>query len=148
MAPVLPLACAAARMQPVYVGDVADAFVRALKDKTTIGKRYDLGGPQVMSLLEIVRYVLDVTGWHRLVLPLGAGLSSLMAAVLEHVPGKPFSKDNLRSASQDSVTSPQHPGLADLGITPTAISAIVPGYLGTHSTTLAIDRLRQHAGRE
>ncbi len=147
LAPVLPLACAAARMQPVYVGDVAAALVSALQDKSTLGKRYALGGPQVMTLHEIVRYVLVVTGWRRVVLPLGSGLSRVLAEIMEHLPGKPFSRDNLRSASLDSVILPQHPGLADLGITPTPISAIVPGYLGRGSTTLAVDKLRQHAGR-
>ena len=147
LAPALPLACAAARFQPVYVGDVADAFVLALADKATIGKRYDLGGPQVMSLQEIVAYTLRQRGRCRLVLPLGSGLSRLMAEVMEHLPGKPFSRDNLRSASMNSVLTPGHDGLAELNIAKTPVAAIVPGYLGHRGVLARYDRLRERAGR-
>lgn len=147
LAPVLPLACAAARFQPVYVGDVATAFVRALDDKSTYGKRYDLGGPTVMSLLEIVRYALRQRGRSRLVLPLGAGLSRLMAEVMEHLPGKPFSRDNLRSASLNSVLAAGHDGLAELHIEKTHVSAVVPTYLGRRGLLARYDRLREGAGR-
>jgi NADH dehydrogenase len=146
-APILPLACAAAKMQPVYVGDVAEAFVNALHDNAAIGQRYDLGGPDVMSLHQIVRYVLATTGWHRLVLPLGHGLSRVMAEVMEHLPGKPFSRDNLRSASVDSVVPAEASGLAALGCAQTPVGAIVPGYLGKTSEADKFDRLRQHAHR-
>ena len=147
LAPMLPLACAAARFQPVYVGDVADAFVRALGDKTTFGKRYDLGGPSVMSLQEIVAYTLRQRGRWRLVLPLGAGLSRVMAEVLEHLPGKPFSRDNLRSASLNSVLAAGHDGLGELNIPKTPVSAIVPAYLGQRGVLARYDRLRERAGR-
>ena len=147
LAPMLPLACAAARFQPVYVGDVADAFVTALNDKTTVGQRYDLGGPRVMTLAEIVRYGLATSGRCRLILPLGAGLSRVLAEVMEHLPGKPFSRDNLRSANLDSVLPSGHDGLAALGIAKTPVEAIVPGYLGHAGSLARYDRLRRHAGR-
>ncbi len=147
LAPVLPLACAAARFQPVYVGDVADAFVHALGDKATVGKRYDLGGPSVMSLQEVVAYTLRQRGRCRLVLPLGSGLSRVMAEIMEHLPGKPFSRDNLRSASLNSVLAAGHDGLAELHIPKTSVAAIVPAYLGQRGVLARYDRLREHAGR-
>lgn len=147
LAPVLPLACASARFQPVYVGDVAAAFVRTLNDKSSFGKRYELGGPTVMSLLEIVRYALRQRARWRLVLPLGPGLSRLMAEIMEHLPGKPFSRDNLRSASLDSVLADGHDGLAELGIAKTPVTAVVPTYLGQRGLLARYDRLRERAGR-
>ena len=125
---VFPLACASARFQPVYVGDVATAFVTALDDKTTYGKRYDLGGPEVMTLAQIVRYVADVIGKTVVIIPLGKALSAVQANILEYVPGKPLSRDNLRSTEEDSVLIADN-GLLTLGITPTAMDVIVPTYL-------------------
>ena len=125
---VFPLACASARFQPVYVGDVAAAFITALDDKTTYGKRYDLGGPEVMTLAQIVRYVADVVGKTVVIVPLGKALSALQANIFEYVPGKPLSRDNLRSTEEDSVLIGEN-GLLTLGITPTTMDVIVPIYL-------------------
>ncbi len=144
--PVLPLACANARFQPVYVGDVADAFVRALDDRATHGARFDLGGPEIWTLRRIVDYVIELTGRRRLVLPLGPTLSRLQAEVLEHVPGKPFSRDNLRSARLDSVC-PGPNGLLALGVTPTPIAAVVPEYIGAHTERRRYDGFRGRARR-
>ena len=128
LGPVLPLACASTRFQPVYVGDVASAFIDSIENKATFGRKYDLGGPDILTLKEIVDYVNDLAGLNRLVLPLGKVLSSMQAQVFEFVPGKPFSKDNLRSASEDSVITGDN-GLELLGITPTSYRAIVPKYI-------------------
>ena len=84
--PVIPLAGAHARFQPVWVGDVATCFVRALVDNETIGARYDLCGPTVYTLAELVRFVADASGNPRSVLALGPGLSSLQARVMERLP--------------------------------------------------------------
>ena len=143
---VFPLACANARFQPVYVGDVAEAFVRCLDDRATFGQRFDLGGPEQKSLIELVRYVADVTGTRRLVIPLGSALSKLQANVLEYVPGKPFSRDNLRSASEDSVCRGEN-GLVTLGIEPTAIAEVVPYYLGDRSIRKRYYDMRSAARR-
>lgn len=125
---VFPLARADARFQPVYVGDVADAFVRALGDPATRGARFDLGGPDVLTLGEIVRYVAGLIDRPVWILPLGATLASLQANVLEYVPGKPFSRDNLRSLQEDSVLDEEN-GLDKLGVAPTPMHVIVPQYL-------------------
>ena len=144
--PFFPLACADARFQPVFVGDVTRAFVGALPDRSTFGKRFDLGGPQVQTLLEIVRYVAKLTDSKRIIIPLGPAMSKLQANVLEYVPGKPFSRDNLRSVSEDSVCRGEN-GLTLLGIKPTAIGAIVPSYLGGRVERMRYYEMRATAGR-
>ncbi|MGR8949093.1 MAG: complex I NDUFA9 subunit family protein [Gammaproteobacteria bacterium] len=128
ISPVLPLACARTRFQPVFVGDVADAFLGTLGNKTSFGRKYDLGGPDIVTLKEIVDYVNQVSGLNRIVLPLGDRLSKIQAQVFEYVPGKPFSKDNLRSASEDSVIVNEN-GLELLGIKPTSFRSVVPKYI-------------------
>lgn len=130
LSPVLPLACASTRFAPVYVLDVAEAFCRALEDRATHGQRYDLCGPEVFTLEEVVRYTARVCGLRRLIVPLSRGLSSLQAGVFEHLPGKPFSRDNFRSTELDSVCTGALPGLEALGIVPTAVDTVVPQYLG------------------
>jgi uncharacterized protein YbjT (DUF2867 family) len=128
ISPVLPLACARTRFQPVYVGDVADAFIAALEHKTTTGRKYDLGGPEVLSLKEIVEYTNELCDLNRIIIALGPKLSKLQARVCEYIPGKPFSLDNLRSASEDSVIMHDN-GLHELGISPTSFRSVVPNYL-------------------
>lgn len=129
ISPVLPLACAQTKFQPVFVGDVSKAIVGALTDRTTFGERYDLGGPEVKSLLDIVRYVSKLTDSNTIVVPLGPTMSKLQANIFEYYPGKPFSRDNLRSASEDNVCRDNN-GFAQLNIKPTAIGEVVPTYLG------------------
>lgn len=123
LSPVLPLACPDARFAPVYVGDVADAFIAALRDKATFGTRIDLCGPREYALKELVRYTARVMGIRRLVIGLPARLSRAQATVLERVPGKPFSLDNYRSLTRDSVCAGDQR-------CPTSLESVVPGYLG------------------
>lgn len=117
--PGLPLGGADARFQPVWVGDVAEAFVRALEDTASIGQSYDLVGPEVMTLGEIVRLTAQTKGWRRVVLPLPPALGRIQAEVGEHLPGKPISRDNWRSLQRPSTSSDN--GLPRLGITPTDV---------------------------
>ncbi|MDA0821136.1 MAG: complex I NDUFA9 subunit family protein [Proteobacteria bacterium] len=126
---IFPLACAKSKFQPVYVGDVCRAIIASLGDQSTFGNRYDLGGPEQKTLREIIDYVAELTGRHRMVIPLGAFLSKVQANVFEYFLGKPFSRDNLRSASEDSVCQGEN-GLVTLGIHPTSVNEIVPTYLG------------------
>lgn len=128
---VFPLACPNARFAPVYVDDVASAFVTALGQPLTIGRRYDLCGPQVFTLRELVAYTDRQIGGHHRIVGLSDGLSKLQAALLELVPGKPMSLDNYRSLQVDSVCGA--PIAAELGIRPAAIDAVVPRYLGRRS---------------
>lgn len=128
LVPALPLARANAKFAPVYVGDVADAFARALQDAASVGQTYELYGPQTLTLAQIVRYTARHLGLRRAVLPLPDALARIQAAICDFVPGKPFSTDNYLSLKIDSVGGID--GLHRLGITPTAIDAIVPAQLG------------------
>jgi NADH dehydrogenase len=123
----LPLACADAKFAPVYVGDVAEAFVRCLARKDVAGRTFQLCGPEVVSLGEIVRMTARVLGLRRWVIPLPRRVARLQAAVMDFVPGKPFSTDNFLSATVDSVCD--RDGLAELGIARTPLRATVSRYL-------------------
>ena len=142
---VFPLACADSRFAPVYVGDVAAAMARALEDATSIGKHCDLCGPDVFTLAELVEYTARQIGVQRRIWKLGDSLSRFQARVLEYAPGKPFSRDNYWSLQKDSVCAQN--SLVDFGIAPTAIEAIVPGYLGDRSVRGGYQRLRSQARR-
>jgi len=125
---IMPLACGSARFAPVYVGDIAEVFCRALTNRATYGQRYDLCGPQDYTLQELVCYTRDQLGLRRRVVSLGPGLSRLQATALEFMPfWKPFSRDNYDSMQTDSVCSGPFP--ACFGIRPRHIDEIVPGYL-------------------
>lgn len=124
---VFPLACPDSRFQPVYVEDVVHAFTASLDNHKTFGQRYDLCGPKVYTLREIVEYVAKLLGKRVCVVGLPDGLSYLQAAMLEFAPGKPFSLDNYRSLQVDSVCEKGFPEL--FGITPTSLDEIAPGYL-------------------
>jgi uncharacterized protein YbjT (DUF2867 family) len=131
-APGLPLGGADTRFQPVWVGDVADAFVRALDDAGTIGRSYDLVGPEAMTLREIVQLTARTKGWTRIVVPLPKPLGRLQAEIGEHLPGKPISRDNWRSLQHDSTSDDN--GLPKLGIVPTDVRAKLPEILGLART--------------
>jgi NADH dehydrogenase len=122
-----PLACPGARFQPVYVEDVVRAFADSLDNHKTFGQRYDLCGPQIYTLREIVEYVAKLLDKRVCVVGLPDGLSWLQAAMLEFAPGKPFSLDNYRSLQVDSVCEKGFPEV--FGITPARLEEIAPGYL-------------------
>src|SRR5690606_1071943 len=126
---VFPLACADTRFQPVYVEDVARAFVASLEAYRTYGARYDLCGPKVYRLRDIVAYVAALEQRRTRVLALGERLSRLQAAVLEYAPGKPFSRDNYLSLTVDSVCRGTNALAEVFGIAPTPLERIVPGYI-------------------
>lgn len=125
LTPVLAIACPEARFQPVYVGDVANAFVMALDERSSFGKRYDLCGPKVYTLRELVEYVCRVTGRSRMVIGLPDSLGNLQAWTLEHLPGPLMSRDNLLSMQVPSVSDQPLP----FGIVATPMEAVVPRYL-------------------
>lgn len=126
---IFPLPCAQARFAPVHVVDVAEAFARAIDDRATFGRRYDLCGPREYTLAELVRYTARCRGLGRAILPLPDLISRIQAAILDFFPGKPFSTDNYLSAQVDSVCKCN--GLLALGIRPSPVEAIVPRYLRT-----------------
>ncbi|OGI47684.1 MAG: epimerase [Candidatus Muproteobacteria bacterium RIFCSPHIGHO2_01_FULL_65_16] len=141
---VFPLACPNARLQPVYVEDVAQAYALALDDHGTFGKRYDLCGPKVYTLREIVEYTARLLHLRTRIVGLPDTLSRLQAAVMEFVPGKPFSRDNYNSLKLDSVCAKGFPEV--FGIAPVGMEQIVPGYLGGGAQARYTE-LRGHAGR-
>lgn len=124
---VIPLARAGARFAPVWVGDVAEAFARALADRSTAGRSYDLCGPEVFALGALVRLAGESSGTRAHVLPLPDWAARLQARVMDFVPGKPFSTDNYRSLTVDNISDDD--GCARLGITPASLRAIAPTYL-------------------
>ena len=128
LSPALPLARAGAKFAPVHVDDVVEAFRRALADPRSVGEVYELYGPDVLTLAEIVRMTARQLGLRRWVLPLPDALGRLQALAFDHVPGKPFSSDNFRSLLTDSVGGID--GLHRLGIVPTRVAKILPDILG------------------
>lgn len=126
-APFMPLPRADARFAPVYVGDVVEAMVTALAQRSTGGNTYQLCGPRVYTLREIIDLIRTTLGTSKPVIALPDGIARLQAAIMDHIPGKPFSSDNFRSLSVASVCDAD--GLGRLGIEPTSMEAIVPTYL-------------------
>jgi len=124
---VFPLACPNARLQPVYVEDVVQAFVSALDRQATFGQRYNLCGPQVYSLREIVTWLARQLGLKRRILPLNNVLSMAQAAVLQFAPGKPFTLDNYQSLQVASVCEAGFPVI--FGVTPSRLEDVVPTYI-------------------
>ena len=127
--PFMPVIAGDTKMQPVYVGDVADAVIAGLTKPETAGKTYELGGPVVWTFREILAYILRETRRRRRLIEIPMGLARFQASVAERLPTKPFTRDQLLLLSRDNVVADGALGLADLGIVPTPIELIVPEYL-------------------
>jgi uncharacterized protein YbjT (DUF2867 family) len=138
---LLPLARARARFAPIDVRDVASAFTRSLTDRSTLGQTYELCGPQIMSLAEIVRLTAHVAGLPCHIVPLPDLLARMQGLVMGLLPGKPFSLDNFRSLTVDCVC--RQDGCARLGIHPTHMLAELPGYLGHEDRDAQLAVLRR-----
>jgi NADH dehydrogenase len=143
LAPVMFLAKAEARFQPVYVEDVATAFLRAFDDRAHIGRSYDLCGPRVYTLRELVALTGRLSGHPRPIIGLGEALSYLQAFALELLPVKLMSRDNLASMKVDNVSSAPFP----FGIEPAAIEGVAPLWFGTATPRGRYTGFRSHAGR-
>jgi uncharacterized protein YbjT (DUF2867 family) len=127
--PVMPVICGGTRFQPVYVGDVADAVMAALGRADAAGATYELGGPRVLSMRELLAYILQETGRPRRMIDVPMGLARLQARFMELAPGKPLTRDQLLMLQRDNVAADGMPGLAELGIVPTPVELVVPAYL-------------------
>jgi len=126
--PVMALGRADARFQPVFVGDVAQAFANALDAPSTHGRCYELAGPDVLTLRELVALAGRLAGHPRPVLALPDALGRLQAAALEFAPGPTLmSRDNFDSMEIANVAS--GPIAAELGVEPTPLAAVAPSYL-------------------
>jgi NADH dehydrogenase len=143
--PVIPLGSADARFQPVYVGDVAQAFFNALQLPHCAGKIYELGGPTDYSLRQLVQLAGWYSGCSRPIFALPPALGYLQALMLEHLPGKLMSRDNVASMRVDNLTS--GPIAAELRITPTSLETAAPLYLSPRDPQRQFDIYRSNARR-
>ena len=152
LAPVVPLACPNTRFQPVHVEDVAQAFVKSFGELDSIGKSYDLCGPRVYRLRELVEYVGRITGHRRWILGLNDGLSYLQASSMEMPPLRQIlrsldmlmTRDNYYSMKVDNVCGCDFP----FGIAPAALEAVAPSYLGNRAPRARYRWFRGRAGRD
>ena len=123
--PVMPLAGAGARFQPVWVGDVAQAVVNSLALAQAPGPVIECAGPEVLTLKQIVQRVGDMAGCRRPVLALPEAVGMLQAAVMGLMPGEPLmSRDNVLAMRVPNVAGGTLPGLASLGITPVSLAKL------------------------
>lgn len=130
LAPALPLIGGGkSKLQPVYVGDVAQAVAHCLERSDTQGKIYELGGPHIFTLRQILTYILRTIEKPRLLAPLPFGLASLVGTIGELMPRPPLTRDQVKLLKTDNVVSPDALTFADLGIQPTSVEMVVPYYL-------------------
>ncbi|HSX93596.1 MAG TPA: complex I NDUFA9 subunit family protein [Hydrogenophaga sp.] len=152
VSPVMPLAGADARLQPVWVEDVAEAIAVCLDEdaigRASIGRTIECAGPEVLTLRELVRLAGRLSGAERPVIGLPLAVGRWQAALLELLPGEPLmSRDNVASLSVPNVASGTLPGLDSLGITPSSVHAIAPTYLGERNARTRLLHLRKQVRR-
>lgn len=128
MLPMVPVIGANAKFQPVFVGDVAHAVAAAL-DAGHAGQSYELGGPQVMTMIELNRWIAEATGRDKAFVPVPDLVASTMASLTGWLPGAPITTDQWLMLQNDNVVSDNARGLAALGIAPTPLEAVAPGWL-------------------
>jgi NADH dehydrogenase len=131
--PALPLiGGGGTKFQPVFVGDVAEIVARAVEGSVD-GGVYELGGPETKSFRELMAYLLQVIGRRRLLVPVPFAVAEVQAQLLELLPGKLLTGDQVKLLRRDNVVSPEAVAegrtFAGLGFAPTAMAAVVPGYL-------------------
>ncbi len=138
LSPFLPLIGGGATLfQPVYVGDVAEAVIRALADPATRGRTFELGGPRVYSFRALLEYMLAVTGRRRRFINLSFGAAEALAGLLAWLPSPPLTRDQVRLLRRDNVVGADAAGLSALGVHATPLEVIVPTYLARARRLLA-----------
>ena len=141
-----PLAMPHARFQPVFVDDVVDAIVRCLQQPAASSRQtYQLGGPQIYTLREIVGMVAKITGRGRVIVGLPNFAARIQALLMDFVPGRPFSSDNYRTLGVDSVC--KEDGFSKLGIRPKSMAASARLFLGAQEDNARLSQNRAAAGR-
>ena len=145
IAPVLPLASADARFQPIWVGDVARAFATALGNRRCFGETYGLCGPTVYTLEELARLAMRLAGHERRIVRLGSGIARLQALVFEHLPGKLLTRDNLRSMQVPNTCGGAFPAV--FGFKPAALEAVATSWLAQTWGRARYTAYRDAAGR-
>ena len=133
-APFVPLfGGGRALLQPVYVGDVADAALVCLKTQAHRGKTLELGGPRVLNYRELFRLAVDMTGYNRPIMTLPFWTGYLMAFFGKLLPKPPITSDMLYLMQHDNVVTEGRPGFADLDIAPRTLEAIMPTFMDAFS---------------
>jgi uncharacterized protein YbjT (DUF2867 family) len=127
--PIMPVIAGETLFQPVYVGDVADAVMATLLGPGFGGRLYELGGPAVLSMRDVIRYVLRETQRRRPLVNVPMSLARLQARAMELLPGKPLTRDQVLMLARNNTVSPGTPGLPALGIVPTPLEMVAPSYL-------------------
>lgn len=138
----LPVACGAAKMQPIYVEDVSRVFVSALEDKDTFSQRYNLCGPKQYTLAQIVAYVATLHGRKQKIISLGESMSRLQSIFL----GNLLTTDNILSLRAPSVCENGFP-IDIFGFEPTSMESVAPRYVGGAARVQKQDQFRQKANR-
>lgn len=126
LAPFMPVIAGRTKLQPVYVGDVADAIMAAIDRPREM---FELGGPRVWSMREILAYILQQIGRDKRMIPVPMCIARIQAAIMELIPGQLLTRDQLLMLQRDNVVTPGNPGLSELGIVPTPVELVVPAYL-------------------
>lgn len=128
LSPVVPVIAPDAKFQPAYVGDVADAVVAALGGDAA-GKTFELGGPQILTMRELLRWIADATGRSPLFVEVPDFVASALATGFGWAPGAPVTRDQWLMLQHDNVVAGGAAGLAELGVTPTSLAAVAGGWL-------------------
>jgi NADH dehydrogenase len=129
-APILPLfGTGATRLQPVFVGDVAEACVRAVDDQTTAGQVFELGGPRIYNYKALLQLVLNRIGRKRLLVPVPFLVWEALATALSILPNPPLTRDQVTLMKADNILTGAARSLQDLGISPTAVEKIMTSYI-------------------
>jgi NADH dehydrogenase len=133
LAPVLPVLRGRVKFQPVYAADVGKAVTAAALDVESHGGRtYELGGPQVLSMRELMAWINETTGHNRVLLDLPDPVAKLLARGLGWLPGAPITWDQWLMLQQDNVVAPGAEGLRSFGIAPTPLAAVSEGWLTSY----------------
>ena len=143
--PLMALGRPDARLQPVHVEDVASAFVNALDNRATFGKTYDLAGPKVYGLRDIIAFAGRASGHPRPVIGLPDSLAYIQAWLMEFAPVELISRDNLDSLTVDSVSTAAFP--VELDVQAVSMEAVMTDILAQHTPRERYMTLRDHAGR-
>jgi uncharacterized protein YbjT (DUF2867 family) len=129
--PALPLiGGGTTRFQPVYVGDVAQAFLAALAEPSRRGQTYELTGPRTYTFKQLLEVLLETMSIRRVLMPLPFSIAEIEGSMLQFLPKPPLTRDQVELLKSDNVAGGQQPGLAELGIEATPLEKVLPSYLG------------------
>lgn len=143
--PIIVLAKPKAKFQPIWVDDVAQCFLNAIENTATYGKSYELGGPNIYTLRELIQKVMAILGKNRPIIGLNDTLSMMQALMMELSPFHLLTRDNIRAMQVDNICSASI--APELCVTPAALDVVAPTYLLNTSSRVAYDGYRSAAGR-